>query len=284
MRKNINILTLLSMLLIGLPIYGARQALDRIIFKADTFPLIGLPLSKYPNKSQVSPDSMFKGEGYLNIGNYRRYLATWLIRDDKLYLLQIANDCVGIVHENQVEYADLRKLFPKEYANGKVLADWFSGLIYCAYGKATFWEDTDVSTFEREIELNIQNGILIGEKILDNTRSRKVDYDKLYTSSFTRFNGFREHLDSLINWEILPPIPNQGEARTTIRFSANEDGVIDDIKVIRGCGDIFDNEAIRIVKTLPVNVRFYHGKLVRYYYYLPIIFRESTRQKMINKK
>lgn len=283
MRKNIKILTLLSMLLIGLPIYGTGQALDKIIYKTDTFPLIGLPLSEYPNKSQVNPDSMFKGEGCWNTGNYRRYLATWLIKDDKLYLLKIANDCFGLGHVNQVEYADLSKLFPKEYDNGKVFADWFSGLIYCAYGKVLFW-DTDVSSFEREIELNVQNGILIGEKILDNTRSRQVDYEKLYTSSYTRFNGFREHLDSLINWEILPPIPYQGEARSNIRFSANEDGVIDDIKVIRGCGDIFDNEAIRIVKTLPANVRFYHGKLVRYYYFLPIIFRESTRQKMINKK
>jgi hypothetical protein len=282
MSKNIKIITLLSMLLIGLPIYGTGQAMDNIIFQKQTYPMIGYPLLQYPNQITVNPDSMFKGQGCWNTGNYRRYLATWLIEDDSLFLLKIANDCIGLSQANPVEYADLSKLFPKEYVSDKVFADWFSGLIYCAYGKVIFWGN-DIVSFEREIELNIQNGILIGKKDLDNTKSRQVNYEELFTSSYTRDDGFREHLDSLINWEILPPIPN-GKARSTIRFSANEDGVLDDIKVVRGCGEIFDNEAVRIVKTLPANVQFYHGKLLRIYWTLPIVFNETTRLSKISKK
>jgi hypothetical protein len=265
-----------------LPIYGTGQAMDNIIYLKNSYPLIGYPLMQYPNQLHVRPDSMFKGQGCWNTGNYRRYLATWLIEDDSLFLLKIANDCIGSSQPNSVEYADLSKLFPAEYVSGKVFANWFSGLIYCAYGKVLFWGN-DIATFEKEIELNIQNGKLIGKKILDNTKSRQVNYEKLYTSSYTRDDGFKEHLDSLINWEILPPVPN-GKARSTIHFSANEDGVIDDIKVIRGCGEIFDNEAVRIIRTLPANVQFYHGKLMRYYYTLPIVFNESTRLSKISKK
>lgn len=270
------------MLLIGLPIYGTGQVMDNIIFQKQTYPLIGYPLLQYPDQSCVRPDSMFKGQGCWNTADYRRYIATWLIEGDSLFLLKIANDCFGLNQAGSIEYADLSKLFPTEYVSGKVFADWFSGLIYCAYGKVLFWGN-DLATFEREIELNIQKGRLIGNKILDNTKSRQVNYEKLFTSSYTRNDGFREHLDSLINWEILPPVPN-GKARTTITFSANEDGVIDDIRVVRGCGEMFDKEAVRIVRTFPANVQFYHGKLMRYYYTMPIVFNESTRLSKISKK
>lgn len=137
-------------------------------------------------------------------------------------------------------------MFGNKYKDGKVLADWFTGPLYCGIGKI-------------------------------------VDYDKLFTSSNTSINGYKEHLDSLINWLDLPPIDEKG-VRSVVQFSANEDGIIDDVKVIRSGGDIFDREAIRIVKTFPGNVQFYHGKLRRYYFTIPIVFNESTRLSKISKK
>lgn len=71
---------------------------------------------------------------------------------------------------------------------------------------------------------------------------------------------------------------------SVVQFSANEDGIIDNVKVIRSGGDVFDREAIRVVKTFPGNVQFYHGKLRRYYFTIPIVFNEFTRLSKISKK
>ena len=75
------------------PVFGTVQALDLLIFKADTLPLMGLPLTQYPDQSQIDPSKMFKGESCCNTGNYRRYRATWKMENEKLYLFRITNDC-----------------------------------------------------------------------------------------------------------------------------------------------------------------------------------------------
>lgn len=259
------------MLLIRLTIYGTGQTPDRIIYQDISYSLIGYPLFHYPNKSQVDPDSMFKGEGCSSTGNYRRYVATWLIEDEKLYLSKIANGCFGLGPVNQVEYADLSNVFPQTYENGKVFADWFSGLLYSPYGRIVFANYyQEVISYEKEIELNIQNGKLIGKRILDNSKSQQIQYDTLDNGNF---------IDSKINWAIIPKIPG-GEVRVRVSFSSNDDGIVDDVKVYPVRGDVFDSEAIRIVKTLPGNVQIYHGELMRFHWHMTIRFRESSRKKL----
>lgn len=280
-RKN-KILCLISMLLLSNVMFGTGQFWDLLIYKSDTLKLISLPIKDYSDTTQINPRTLFKSDECLNAIINRGYESMWKIQNDSLFLLSIKTNRFDTrLDSKNVEIADLKLVFPGRYQNGKVLADWFSGSLYCPEGKYVF-EGADISSREKELELIFQNGMLIGEKMLDNSKSQQVNYEKLFTEG-ARSYGKREYIESLINWKDLPPIPGN-EVRTTIRFSANEDGVIDDIKVVRGCAEIFDNEAVRIVKTLPPNVQFYHGKLLRYYYTLPVVFKESTRLSKISKK
>jgi len=272
--KKIKTICFFSMLMFSSLMFGTGQTPEMLIFKGDTLNLFSLPLRQYPDTSQINPRRMFKGDGCLNTSNWRRYIAIWTIENDRLYLLNIRNNCSGskISHQD-VEIADLKDIFHDRYKNGMVLADWFSGSLYCPIGKQEFVVgDGFLTSYEQELELNIQNGVLLGEKLLDNSKSRQLNYDTLFQ------NGVRNHFDSLINWEIIPKISG-GDIRVNVKFSANEDGIIDDVQVMRPRGDVFDSEAIRVVRTLPANVQIYHGKLRRVIWVMPVIFSESSRKK-----
>ena len=65
-----------------------------------------------------------------------------------------------------------------------------------------------------------------------------------------------------------------------VQFSANEQGAIDSVRVIRGCGKTFDNEAKRVVNAIPEWDVFYRrGKHERQFFTVIIVFSEANRQK-----
>lgn len=81
------------MFMVSISMFGTGQTLNLLIFKADTFQLISLPLRQYPDTSQTNPKKMFKCEVCLYTANYRGYIATWKIENEKLYLLSIKTNC-----------------------------------------------------------------------------------------------------------------------------------------------------------------------------------------------
>lgn len=267
---------MLISLLSNVRVLATGQEPDILIYRDKTYDLCCLPLAQHPEKESFVSEKLFKSNE-VNTGNWRGSILTWIISKGNLYL-------IGLQNSSKTEQVDLKKLFGSKCVDGRVLADWFTGPLYCGIGKIVYYvHDGFNYSYEKELEISIQNGVYISEKINDNSKSRQVDYDMLFTSSYSRPNGYQEHIDSLINWKVLPSIDEKG-IRSVVTFSANEDGVIDDIRVVRSGGEVFDNEVIRIVKTLPANVQFYHGKLQRIYYTFPIMFTESKRLSRIRNK
>jgi outer membrane biosynthesis protein TonB len=76
-------------------------------------------------------------------------------------------------------------------------------------------------------------------------------------------------------------LPNHEEKITVIvSFSANEKGVIDEVKVLKGFNKIFDTEAVRVIKSIPVGKIYYRrGKYERRQWNFPVVFSEKNRQK-----
>lgn len=272
------------MLFLSGPILGIGKFEDCLIYKSDTISLIDLRPNQYLDTSQLIRSKMFHKLGYLNMNNIVGNASSWMIENDSLYLLSIKIKHIDYIKDTlYVDNVDLNEIFIGRYLNGKILADWFSGSLYSPLGKCVFSADEGlVTSYEKELELNIQNGMLLEKNILDNSKSKQVIFEFLYQSSDPNKFGLREHLDSLINWELLPVIPDK-DIRVWVNFSSNEDGVIDSAKVSRPRGDIFDTEAVRVIKTLPGEVRFYHGKLHRVRWSMPVIFKESNRKKFRKK-
>ena len=72
------------------------------------------------------------------------------------------------------------------------------------------------------------------------------------------------------------------QGRVTIRYVVKSTGEISDIEVIRGIDPLLDNEAIRIVKSMPKwEPGKQGGKAVDVYYTLPVVFRLAGTTKKV---
>jgi len=64
------------------------------------------------------------------------------------------------------------------------------------------------------------------------------------------------------------------EGRVTLRFVVDKDGNVSDVQVLRGLDSSCDNEAIRVVKSMPKWIPGkQNGRAVPVYFTLPIVFR-----------
>ena len=65
------------------------------------------------------------------------------------------------------------------------------------------------------------------------------------------------------------------EGRVFVQFIVNEQGDVESPKIVRGVGDILDDEALRVVENTKFKPGMQRGKPVRVQYSLPIMFRLS---------
>lgn len=64
------------------------------------------------------------------------------------------------------------------------------------------------------------------------------------------------------------------QGRVIVGFTVNEDGTLSDIKVMKSISPTFDEEAIRVVKSMPKwNPAKQNGKAVKTKYTVPVTFR-----------
>lgn len=125
----------------------------------------------YMEETELSVHSLHVNNGYDDC----RYLnATWMIEDNKLYLIEINILCVKdnkeTVINRIVEILD----------TDKVEADWVNKVIYFGIGALWFMtKSIETSKFEQEMQLTIKNGILEKEELVDNTKLYEKNINSL---------------------------------------------------------------------------------------------------------
>jgi len=198
------------------------------------------------------------------------FQATWEIIENQLYLTGIYSCC----YYNDSIKANLTLLFKEKVINGKVKADWISSDNIVRGGKEIiFWNrNIDIAVFKKEYEFEFLKGKLMNVKIFDNSKSRKSSYSQ-DEKKLVHF------IYSSIDWDNLPK--QQMPLRVITRFSANEDGKIDDVEIVRKSdNEIFNQEAIRVIKLIPDwDVTILWGQLYRQWFSMPITFSEENREK-----
>jgi hypothetical protein len=111
----------------------------------------------------------------------------------------------------------------------------------------------------------------IGTEIYDNSKSK--------ISVYSQNTTLLKFIYSNIKWETLPKQDDK-PIKVCVQFSANEQGIIDSVKIIKGFDVAFDNEALRVVKSIPEWDIFYRrGQYERRAWHLPIVLSEENRQK-----
>lgn len=248
-------------------VLATSQVPDRLIYNKDTLSIFANPLEQLSDIDSLRSKLFGDKKGCMTTACWREYFAEWTIIDNQLYLTGIFSCCY---HEDNIK-SDLQQLFGEKFINGKVKADWVTAKILSPQGKQLYYVHMGYeSLYEKEVVYEIENGRLKGTTTYDNSKSKKVIY-----SQDTTLLSF---IYSNIKWEILPK--QDKPVKVFVQFSANEEGRIDSVKIMRGFDVIFDNEALRVVKSIPEWDVFYRrGQHERRAWNLPIVFSEENRQK-----
>ena len=247
-------------------VLGTPQIPDRLIHKGDTLAaFLHLPNEFY--KTDTLAVDLFGGkEACLTTACWRGYQAEWRIEEDQLYLIGIYSCC----YRKDGIKADLSQLFKNKFKEGKVKADWVTEKVLSDRGKTiAYFQELHIT--EQNIEFEFVNGKLVNTVTYDNSKSRRSAYSQDAVK-------LKEFIYSNIDWDRIPL--KKETVKVLLRYSANEEGKVDDVKVLRGSEDEFSQEAIRVVKLIPDWDVFYRkGKLVRIPWSVKVIFNEENRLK-----
>lgn len=236
---------------------GTAQIPDFLIYKGDTLSIYANPLESYFD-SISRPDSIFEKFGYNSTACWRGYIGYWELRNDSLFLVELRGDSTKI---------DLSLIFKDRNTDNEIFADWVNYPINNPYGELIHYEHMGyASIYEFERDFIIKKGILIEIKEYDNSKSRK--------SKFTeKPELIKEYIQANINYNNITNDPYE-KARVYVQIcSVTEDGKIDSVKVMRGWGNEHDEEAIRVVKSIPEwDVLYRHGEKFSLIWTIPVIF------------
>jgi hypothetical protein len=146
----------------GARAFACSQVADKIKVDGIDYGLFTNPLELLyeTQKRPEFADSL----GGRSTANWRGYVASWEIQDDRLFL-------VAIDTYLEKKKISLSELFARRMRNERVFAEWFSGQLRVPEG-----EQLQVvrigyaSTYQRDIFLEVQKGRVISRAIVDNRK------------------------------------------------------------------------------------------------------------------
>jgi ethanolamine utilization protein EutP (predicted NTPase) len=103
---------------------------------------------------------------------------------------------------------------------------------------------------------------------------QEFDNSKTRISKYTQDPELiKEFIKNNIDYSSLPSLDKTIKVIVGVH-NANEDGKIDNVTILLGFNDIFDKEALRIVKSIPQwDVLYRHGEKIRgASWMIPVIF------------
>lgn len=222
------ILLVILLFLIGEDLIASPQMPDYLIYKGDTFSVYNLILEKYFEKiKQTDQGSLFglKFRDGSSFNCWRGYQAIYKIENDSLFLSKIIS-CGERFNHKSIDSVESGKrindIFKDKVISNKVFIDWYSGNISLPNGKLLRWDGVFYKTFENEILINIDNGVV-----------KKVNKTQNYIDSPDRIN--RRYNDTISNviYEKLRSLDwkklNECECDDSYIVTINKNGKISDV-------------------------------------------------------
>ena len=123
------------------------QVNEQIIINGEKYPLINtLSLPEDDSIIQRNSNELYE----TSTACYRGYVGTWEIKDDKLYLIGFSSPNYELI------------------GSPPIFADWVSGTAKVATGEAKESSSWDIETYETEMHLTIENGLVVKTKNIKN--------------------------------------------------------------------------------------------------------------------
>ena len=149
----------------------------------------------------------------------------------------------------------------------------------------TMMYSMDPFTISGDIVNKLKNKIMTDEDIdLEVTEVGCVDNDTVYNivEQMPEFPGKEKAMMEFVTHNIHYPeeAKEKGiEGRVFVGFVVEKDGSINEVKVLKGIGHGCDEEAVRVVKSMPKwKPGMQKGKPVRVHYQMPFFFKLSDNQ------
>jgi hypothetical protein len=126
-----------------------------LCLRGERLALFSCPLESYWKQHPPRPNLEWS-----NIACSRGYVGTWEIADGYLYLAGLG--------EALDDRLTVEGLFPG--SGGRVRADWFTGTLRCPQGALVdYFHGGFLSTYERDLLIEIDHGRVISERVQENT-------------------------------------------------------------------------------------------------------------------
>jgi len=149
--------------LISASAFTTAQFPDYLVYKGERVSIFSNPLESFFSEKNPRPDNLFRSSC---TACWRGYIATWEVREEILYLVKVIE---GTCNINAPEI-DVSGIFGKKLP---IKATWFSGVLRIPRGKMLSYVHMGYgSVYEKELFLTFENGKLINEEIVDNTKTK----------------------------------------------------------------------------------------------------------------
>ncbi|MAT41664.1 MAG: hypothetical protein CL609_04930 [Anaerolineaceae bacterium] len=142
------------------------QQPDKIFIDGQEQPLFSNPLEDYFTLTNFNPSFMSP-----HTANWRGYVASWEIINQKLYLVSLSGWKVNPDTPGKLEEVDSQIVFPDE--SPPIFAKWFTGRLIVPQGKMMQYIHMGYeSIYEREIHYHVKNGEIISQNEINNAHRR----------------------------------------------------------------------------------------------------------------
>ena len=193
----------------------------------------------------------------------REYYMSGKIKAEK-HLLEIATNA-----KLKKTFSQLDGKFRKWYENGQLWMDLNYERSSLTGEIMTYWDNGQLKRHEL-----FQSGESVKGECY-NREGESIDFYSFMV--MPQFQGGISALMDFLSRRITYPVvmqKSQLEGKVLVGFIVNKEGSVTDVKVIRGVSPEFDEEAIRVAKSMPKwNPGMQDGEKVNVRYTLPIQFR-----------
>lgn len=153
--KEFRLILTMCITLISLEVFATAQYGDILIDGKDTIEIYSNPLEVYLENKKSRTINGYDLE-MTSTACYRGYLATWELKNDSLFLIEIRNGCSSM-DNMEPEYFNLKK----EFGSDIVFANWVTQVLYIPYGEILKYYHAGYSSiFEKEKYIYLTNGKL----------------------------------------------------------------------------------------------------------------------------
>lgn len=212
---------------------ASPQVPDYLVVNGDTIAIYSLPLydqseekvQKFYNVARRYEDS---AEFPIPTNLWRGYSLLWELLDNKLYLISV----VGNKSSDDI----LQQCFSDNYSNGKVYADWYSGILIKPKGEILRWDGVFSRTYMKEDLLKFRNGEL--QTITETNNYIHLPNGITRINNENPYEGYpRTITDTLfrelrkLDWKQLSEV-NDCECDAKYIIEINEKGKIDKIEYL----------------------------------------------------